>query len=150
MAIADDLKPLLTSIRAIPGQFGLRPYTVSAVIRAYSGTYAGEGTKTDTTVAITEANGQPPKVRFLNDEELALGDNLGKGTIEVGPITPDHTGGGTTIAALTGGSAIAGDIVHFVITGPEYPNGARFRLVGVSSDRALHYKVRLAPVDGNV
>jgi len=135
-------------VRAIPGQaFGLRPYTVSVVRRSWSGSYAGEGTVTTTTTAIVESGGQPPKVRFVNDETRALGQ-LDSGSIEVGPITPDFAGGGTSAAVLEQSSAAAGELVHYLVTGPSFPDGAHFRLIDIRTDRALRYMVRLAPVDG--
>ena len=41
MALADDLKPVIDSIRAIPGQLGLRPNRVFLVEGSWSGDYTG-------------------------------------------------------------------------------------------------------------
>lgn len=145
-ATRDRYRRLANRIRAIPGQrFGLRPYTVAVLLKEYSGTYTGDGTETETETAIVEANGQPPKVRFLKDEERALAD-MPAGSVEVGPITPDFAGGGTAIATLKQSSAAAQDAVQWKLTGPEFPNGALFVAEGFKTDRALHYRVRLRPV----
>ena len=144
MTLADDLKPLLAEIRSIPGQLGLRPRTVSVVLKSYSGAVTGEGLDLETVTAITEANGQPPKVRLLDDEELAVGA-LSKGTIEVGPMTTDFTGGGTSIATLTQPDADNGDVRLFRVTGPQ--GTTDYALDSVTDDRALHYTIRLKPVE---
>jgi hypothetical protein len=124
---------------------GLRPYSVSVITRTRSGDYGLQGSEVTETVTITESGGYPPKVRFLSDKELALGD-LASGSVEVGPITPSHSGGGTLLATLTGDSLENRQLYHFRITGPEFPDGQLFRLVNVKSDRALHYKLTISPV----
>lgn len=145
MTLRDDLLPLINEIRSIPGQLGLRPYSVAIVIGTWSGTYVGRGSEDTETAEITEANGQPPKVRFPNDEQIALG-NLGKGDAIVGPITPDHSGGGTPLSDLVP-AVQSGQTVHAILTGPAYPTGARFRIKDVKTDRALHWTLTLTPVD---
>lgn len=145
MALADSLKPLAHRIRAIPGLLGIRPYRIHVVIGEWSGAALGEGAETTTSVEITEHGGQPPKVRFLSDEEIAVG-SLPRGTIEVGPITVGHVGGGTSWATLVGAAAERGETVTYVLTGPEFPTGARFQRTGGPSDRAIHYKLQLQPL----
>lgn len=141
----DSLRRIANRARAIPGaQFGLRPYTVSVTTISWTGDHPGEGTETVTTTAITEL-GQPPRVRQLSSEELALG-SLPRGTVEVGPVTPDYAGGGTSWSTLTGGGVAAGAEFFFTLTGPEFPTGARFVLAGSTSDRALGYRVTLKPM----
>ncbi|MBW7935292.1 MAG: hypothetical protein H3C62_17125 [Gemmatimonadaceae bacterium] len=145
LARRDRYRALASRIRAIPGRdFGLRPYTVAVIVRRWSGPHTGDGAATDTVTPIVEYGGNPPKVRFLSDEARALG-GLPAGTVEVGPITPDHTGGGITWDTLTGGSAQAGDEVLYRLTGPEFPAGADYALAGSQSDRGIHYKLTLVP-----
>lgn len=141
----DRYRAIAYRYRNLPAQHGLRPYTVSVVTKSYTGDVTGEGNQVEIVTPITESDGQPPKVRWLNDEELALGQ-LGKGTIEVGPITPDFSGGGTDIATLLQTSAENAELVLYRVTGPEFPNGADFKRVGSDSSAALHYKIRLQPV----
>lgn len=149
MTLAEDLRPTLFEARSIAGSLGLRPYSVAIVIGAWSGTYVGRGDKTDTLQPITEAGGQPPKVRFLNEEQLALsastGTGLGKGSCTIGPITPDFPGGGTSLAELVPAVA-AQQTVHVVLTGPAYPAGAKFLVKEVKTDRALHWLLVCEPV----
>lgn len=149
MGFRDEIRQLAYELRAIPGrEFEIRPYTVSVTIRSWTGDVPGEGSTTVTTTPITEADGQPPKVRFLNDEQIALG-GLSKGSIEVGPITPDFPGGGTTWATLSGGGADPGESFYYVLTGPEFPNGARFLFAGGKTDRAFRYMVTLTPLSAD-
>lgn len=143
MTLADDLKPLVYSIRAIPGDLGLRPNTISIEIETWPGTIGDDATTPTITVTpIVEGSSQPPKIRWLTDEEIAIG-NHGQATLEVGPVTPDFSGGGTSWDTLTGASAPANSVIRYIITGPEFPTGARFLRVGADSDRALHYTLRL-------
>ncbi len=111
---------------------------------SWSGAYTGRGVATNTDVPITEANSQPPKVRFLSGEELALGQ-LYAGAVEIGPITPDFPGGGTNLSGIL--PALAdGQTVHVKLTGPKFPDGALFRIKDVKTDRAFHYMVTAEPV----
>lgn len=144
MPPADRFRRIAGKVRGIPGTFGLRPYTVAIVQGAWSGTYAGEGIEVATETAITEANGQPPKVRWLDDEQLALG-GLGRGTVEIGPVTPDHSAGGTALSTLIPELA-RGRTLHVKLTGPEFPTGALFAVSEVKTDRALRWMLRAIPV----
>jgi hypothetical protein len=144
VTLAEDLKPALRSIRGIPGELGLRPYTVDVFISSWSGSVVGEGTETKTSFRLYEDGNQNPKVRFLRDDQLALA-GLPAGSLKVGPITPNFAGGGTTWDSISGGDASAGESFYFVLSGPEFPDGARFILVGRSTDHAMHYVLTLKP-----
>lgn len=144
MTLRDALLPAIAAIRSIPGQLGIRPYTVAIIRGTWSGTNTGRGTSIDEQWPITEGNGQPPKVRELGTEELALG-NLGKGAIRIGPITPGFPGGGNPLELLKP-CVTAGQTVHVVLTGPEYPNGAKFLVKDVKTDMALHWTLVCEPV----
>ena len=43
MTLASDLLSIVSRVRAIPGQLGLRPYTVTVSVRSLSGAYGLEG-----------------------------------------------------------------------------------------------------------
>lgn len=145
MTLRDQLLPLIYGVRAIPGQLGLRPFTVSIRTGQWNGTNTGRGAEGVDLVPITEASGQPPKVRQLNTEELALG-NLGKGSIQIGPITPAFAGGGTLVSAF-GDLLDQGMTLHLVVTGPgTSENGDLYQLKSLNADRALHYTLVAEPV----
>lgn len=141
MAFLDDLRSIATRARAIPGSLGLRPYTVAVLRRAWSGEHLGEGMRVETTTALTEHDGQPPKVRWLSSEQMALA-GYEQATIEIGPMTPQGADGGVLLSDLTASDVGRRTEVFFVITGPEFPDGAKFVAVNVRHDRAIHYTVR--------
>jgi len=139
----DRFRSIAYRHRSLPGAYGLRPYTVSVVLRVFGGTHTGEGSETEMVTEVVELDGYPPRVRVLDDEQLALG-GLAKGSVEVGPITPDCSLGGMSIDTLRQIAAESGDMVVFRLTGP---SGTRdFRLVDLRDDRALHYTLRLRPL----
>lgn len=145
MALATDLRPTLTAARGIAGGLGLRPHTVSIVATTRTGDYGLEGTVSTVTTPVTEASGQPPKVRRPNGRELALG-NISNGALIVGPITPSFAGGGTSLATMLGLGLADEVTLHYEVTGPGYPSGQAYRLTDHTEDSALHYTVTLEPI----
>jgi hypothetical protein len=144
MSFASDLLATITSIRAIPGQYGLRPHTVALVEVLNSGNHPGAAPNIALDLAITEGDGQSPKVRWLKDEEIAVGA-LPAGTVEVGPITPLHATGGTDLSRLDGRDLQTNDQLYLRITGPMHPNGALYLIKSRKADRALRYMIRAVP-----
>ena len=142
MALADDLKPVIDSIRAIPGQLGLRPNRVFLVEGSWSGDYTGELNEVRDTTELLVGD-QPPKVRRLNDEQLAVGE-LAEGAIEVGPVTPSYTGGGVSVADLIGSALTNGETLILRLVGPE--GTTHYRITKRFFDRAMHYKIQAEPV----
>jgi hypothetical protein len=143
VTLADSLKPLLFSARAIAGGLALRTHTISRVVR-----YA-DSPRDDISEKVTpivEANGQPPKIRWLNGEELTIAQ-LNPGTAEVGPMTPLFSGGGVDIALLRGDDLSVNDKLYFRITGPHHPDGALYRRLDLTDYKALHYMMKLVPVE---
>ena len=141
----DALLPTISAVRAIAGQLGIRLHTVAIVTGAWSGDHTGDGVETQAATPITESGGHPPKVRWLNDEQITVG-NLPRGTVEIGPITPAFTGGGTELGMLTAEAIQRGDTVHVRITGPNHPDGAMYRVTDVQSHRAFRYMIQAQPV----
>lgn len=132
--------------RRIPGEHGLRPYTVAIVVGTWSGKYVGGGAKYEQLEQITECSGQPPKVRFLSEEAIALA-NLNKGSVTIGPITPPYASGGTALSDLAP-AVHARQTVHVQLVGPAYPEGAKFAVKEIKTDRALHWMLTCEPVEG--
>lgn len=144
ITLRDALLPVLSHLRAIPGRLGMRPYRVILVTTTWTGGTGGnvgDGTKTTVRRNVTES-GQPPKVRWLTNEEITLA-GYSRPTIEVGPITPNHPRGGTSLATLKAKAATGEVEFYYELTGPDFPTGAKFVLVEDMSDRALRYTVRL-------
>ena len=148
MSLASGLKPLADSIRAIPGILGVRPHTVSVVTGSWDGAQMGEGTLTEATLPLTHADGQPPKVQWLNDEQRTVGGGLPEGTVKIGPLTPDFPGGGVALSEF-GSQLSAGQTIHLIITGPVHPSGARYKVTDVSGDKATQFMVQAQPVAGS-
>jgi len=152
MTLADSLKPVIAGIRAIPGQLGLRPYTVEIVNGVNLGTHTGDKRGAYLTTPIVEHGGYPPKVRQLTDEEIALA-GLGAGLWKIGPITPHYSGateGGTQLHNVLGKYLNTGDTQYIRLTGPAFPQGALFRIVKVGHDHAMHYDITVAPASNEV
>lgn len=145
MSLRDVLLPVLWTVRSIPGTFGLRPHTVEVAISSWSGANTGDGVVAQSWTFVTEANSQPPKVRWPNEEEIAL-QGMPSGSAVIGPITPSFTGGGTLLARLDGDAVTVAETLDFRITGPRHPNGAIYRLHKSVRDRALHYTLQVSPV----
>ena len=143
MALADDLLPVLAYCRAISGGMGLRPFRVYVVTRTWSDEPAGEGGHTDAETEITES-GQPPMVRTMKGEEIAL-NNLDNGSIRIGPITPEHAGGGLALDTLQS-EMDAGQERFIKVVGPGRENGVLFRIQDPDFDHALHYTIIAAPL----
>jgi hypothetical protein len=143
MAAADRFKAIVSKYRHLPGDYGLRPHRVDLVLAQWNGGQTGEGSEFRDAVRLLEG-GQNPKVRWLRQDELALG-GMPKGTAIIGPITPDFPGGGTPISLLTGSGAQRSDTYHVLITGPQHPDGASYRLVSTDASRALRYTLTVVP-----
>lgn len=140
----DRYRRIAGRARKIPGEHGLREHHVCVVVARTSGVYTGDGGRWEAANEILE-QGQPPKVRWLKNDELALGQ-LPDGTVEIGPITPQNSGGGTRITLFDGSTIEVGAVELFRITGPQHPDGADYRKLSSSADHALHYTIRASPV----
>ena len=140
MSFRDTLRASIDQIRAIPDDFGVHPYAVAVEVSTWSGSERGEGTETITLTSVTNG-GKRPHVRWMTDEEIAVG-GFPSGTVEVNYITPDFPGGGTALSVLepTLGSNAT---FRYILTGPRFPAGGRFRLIKLEHDRGFHYRVML-------
>ncbi len=144
MSLVTELRKTLFAARSIAGRLGFRVHTVAVVQHFSMGQHTGD-VDLSAVIPITEQDGYPPKTSWLNDEELALA-NLGRGAVDIGPITPAFPGGGTDLTVLRGGNLNTGDTLHLLITGPNHPNGALYRVTEVKADKALNYRIRAVPV----
>lgn len=143
--LAEQLRKTCYAVRAIPGALGLRPHTVEIVTGVWSGSHTGEGLVTEGSTPLVEANNQPPKLRWLTQEERALGD-LAEGSVVIGPVTPAFQGIGIDIGAFNAAALGRGQTLHLKITGPQHPRGAIYRITNLSADHSMHYTITAAPV----
>lgn len=141
--LAAGLRPLLHNTRAILGKLGFRQYRVYLVQGIWSGTHTGAGNPFDLEEELTVANGQPVKVRQLNDEQITVG-GLALGTIEIGPITPAFPGGGYSADSLLGRLLTTGDTATIKLVGP---SGTSYYVkTRVETHKALRYMIQARPV----
>jgi hypothetical protein len=133
--------------RRLPGVHGLRPWRVYADVGSWSSSAGhpfGEGTRTDTETELLET-GQPPRVRELSDERVALGGGE-KGDLSIGPITPIE---GSAWATLTGSGVTPGDSWRVRLVHDETGDVKHCVVKSISQDRALHVMLTVRPVRTN-
>lgn len=147
--LADPWRSIVYSLRSLPAQFGLRQYSTSILIGTWTtdgnnSNHVGDGDASEYLIPILEKDGTNPKLSFMNEEQRIL-SGMEIGSCEVGPITPDFGSGGTPLSSLL--PAVSnGEEVHALITGPMFPNGAKFSIKKIETDHALHWKLLCEPV----
>jgi len=140
---AEDALVELYEGRGEPGEAGFRTHRLYRVEADWTGQHTGEGDNLETRDEIVEGGGQPPRMRPLKGEEIALG-NLAAGSWLAGPITPAFPGGGTD-PAMFATTGPAGTELYFAIVGPSYPTGAKFRLADIDQSRPTRIMLTLSP-----
>lgn len=150
MGLVNSLRRTLYRGRAIASRIDreFRPHSVTICTTSEAGTHTGDVNGLDERTAITQADGHNPKVRWLSDEEIAVGGYPSRGVVEIGPITPKFSGGGTDLSVLTGADLQRRDTLQIEIKGPRHPDGMRYRLVQITAEKAFGYFLRAAPIDG--
>jgi len=143
VTFAESLHSTLAAARGIAGSLGLHPFRCYVVTRTWTGSTAGAGTSTDSETELLE-NGQAPKVKTLDGEELAL-NNLDSGSIRIGPLTPEHGSGGLDLDTIQSTLTVAQE--RFVkVTGPGREDGVLFRIKDANLDSSLHYTIIAGPL----
>jgi hypothetical protein len=142
MPLADSLKTLARSVRAIPGQMGLRPHRVYLVTETWTGEHYGDGLSDPVELELVEGDNQPPKVRRVTDEVRALAE-LASGSVEIGPITPPSAG--PISAATLRGTALETQLQgqRLRIVGPM--GDAYYVVKSLKFDRAIHWTITAEP-----
>ncbi|HEY3494738.1 MAG TPA: hypothetical protein VGK73_08640 [Polyangiaceae bacterium] len=139
MTLAASLRPLVRSIRGIPGSLGLRPHRVYLVQSTWGGEYVGSGNPTDVVTEIVEGGNHPPKVRQVDEERMVL-SNLAQGSLEIGPITTTSV----SAEALRGLSLLDKESLRVRVDGPT--GSAFYRIEKLGLDRALHWMLTVSPI----
>ncbi len=142
--LADRLKTTVYRARAIAGAAGFRDHSATIIIAHWTAAQAGAGTRYTTEIPIVEARGQNPRIRWLSDEEIAVGGYAAKSVVEIGAITPPFAGGGTDLTPLNEMSTR--DTAKVILRGPRHPNGASYR-IGQLSFKPLRNMIRAALID---
>lgn len=145
MSVA-SFRRLADACRAIPGKlsFGLREHSVALVASYWTGGQPGVGDEVSVETPILVNGTSPPKVRFPTQREISLG-MMSEGSVEVGPFTPDYGTGGFNRSLLDGSLVDTGDTLHLLLTGPQHPDGQRYRIKNCNVDRALRVTLICVP-----
>lgn len=152
MALAQKLLPLADRLRALPGRFGLRPYTVTIRLRLWNGERPGLGSYSDfdtpivntVTLPFGKKQSQPPKVEQLSAKDvIASGGLYTDRDFRVGPMTPSYGPGGVNRDIIDPKVYNAAAEVFWIMTGPDLPaTGEVFRRTSEEAT-ALHFYVTL-------
>lgn len=144
MSLKDDLLPLIDKLRAIPGELGFRPYQVWVRKTTYSGSRVGQGTATVTLTRLLVGS-QDPKVREVRRKDAVAGTSeYVEAEYEIGPLTPEFSGGGTAESVINPQKTATPTTVTFLIKGPGMPDeGLICQRVGDHVDRPLRSVVRV-------
>ncbi len=134
-SLREALLPVVDQLRGIPGQLGLRQYTVSIYKREWTGPRVGLGFSTDTETPIAvDLGSYTPKVKMLTTHDIiASGGAYTDQDLKVGPITPPFAGSGPDGNDITVFDPTPGEApveIFFKIIGPGYPaEGAWFKKI---------------------
>lgn len=143
MSLADDLKPILDNARAIAGDLGFRPFSVSVRVQDWSGGQAGKGTMVETITPLTVGNGQNVKVEQVSQRDIFLSGGLYQALDLKVTVTAGYSGGGVAIATFDP-PVVKGRNVDFKLIGPGLPaTGAYFNKIGQDVSSALTYRIYL-------
>lgn len=143
MTFATAIRPALARARAIAGRMGLRPVPHVWIVQVeWSGAYPGDGTRTESLFELLQ-DGQPPKVRDLRGDEIAMGMGPA-GSIKIGPITPGCMAGGALLSDLQP-TLDAGEGLSLKLVDPSGET-LYLRIDGVEDKSALHYYLSASPL----
>jgi hypothetical protein len=153
----DAILPALDQLRALPGVFGIRRFTVTARSRVWTGARPGLGTKTDTDILITNAlqtpqgtTQEPVRVRYLTTREVIASGGLYRDRdLRVGPLTPSwlatliFPAGGYADAQVDPLTSASPTEIFWKVTGPSLPSAGAWCDVIRLEETALHFSVVL-------
>lgn len=148
MSFVSDILGDVDEIRSIRGDLGLCPCAVYVRVTTWSGSYLGQGTKSETDTRITLPGGTNPKVRRVAYKEtVAGGGKYQEGDYRIGPFTPDYIGGGLAFSSMVPtGTGDARTGYHWVLVGPDTPtDGMLCEPVQEEADHPLHRYVVVRP-----
>lgn len=141
---ADRYRRIADRCRGLPAQHGLREHSVFLVESSWSGAALGDGELTEVATPILVHGKYPPKVRYPNQREIALG-LMSEGSLVVGPFTPTWGAGGFDRSKLDGTLLDTGETLHIRVVGPQAPNGVRYRIKNCNVDHALRVTLTCVP-----
>lgn len=143
MTLADDLLATARNARGIAGGLGFRPHRVYRITRYKAGDIREVAGEEETEITEGADNDQPPRVRWMTEEEIAVG-SLAKGTVEIGALTPNDE----LDAWLRGDELSAGDERYIRLVGTQTGDlGALYRVKSFRAERPLRRMIQAEPVE---
>jgi hypothetical protein len=132
MTLRDDVLPVITAGWGIVATLGFSPYTLTVRTRTWTGGTGGAEVRAGT----------------YADSDLVISPNFeaketgGGGGLEIGPITPQHVGGGYTPEELNPlPAAAAGGEILYVVDGPAGQH--LYTLIEIDTTDPVGYMLRL-------
>ena len=147
--LRDDLLDVVDDIRGIPGDLGLRLFTVSVIVVTWTGARPGVGSSTTTVTRVKAGLGRfDVKVRNVSQRDaIASGGLYTDQDIEVGPITPPFVGidEGNATTELDPPTTTTAREVFYRVTGPGMAStsGDTYEKIGQRVDRSFRYMLTL-------
>lgn len=132
----DDLLDVVEDVREIPGDLGLRLFSVEVFKRIYSGERVGVGTAYDVTKVLLVASFKPKVVQVTSRDIIASGGLYQEQDLRVGPLTPTKINV-PDFDPPTGSQPLE---LLFRITGPGYEAGAWFKKINMLTTRPFRYE----------
>lgn len=127
MSFRDDLLPDLDAIRGIPGELGLRRFTVTVRVKTTTGVRPGVvgGTTTTVDTVLKVGNGtQNPKVAEVSVRDVVASGGLYEtGDYRIGPLTHEWSNGGTSLDTTNPATTSTGREVFYILEGPGFASG---------------------------
>ncbi len=142
MTLADDLISVARDARGIAGELGFRVTTVERITRYKTSNIRKVASEEVVLIAEGANLDQPPRVRTLKEEEIAVGA-LAHGSVEIGAITPSEE----LDAWLRGEGLAAGDERFIRLTGPRNPKGDLYSVKSYTADKPLRRMLTCEPVE---
>lgn len=144
MTLRDRLLAKVDRIRAIPGRLGLHRYQVWVRVTTWSGSRVQLGVPVTTETRIL-IHGQDPHVREVVSKDVIAGDAaMMSATYEIGPLTPEHAGGGVSYDVTNPPRGESPTEVTYVLKGPGLPeDGLLCARVSDDTDKPFRHMVRV-------
>lgn len=136
MTLRDDLLELAEDVREIPGEFGVRLFSVDVFKRVWSGERVGLGSGYDSSEVVLVATFNPKVVQVSSRDIIASGGLYQEQDLRVGPMTPTKV----DVSAFDPPVGTQPMELFFRITGPGYEAGAWFKKVNQLTTRPFRYE----------
>jgi hypothetical protein len=130
--VIEKLRPTFSKLMGVVDRLGLRYYDVQIKRQSFtkpadsifSGPYSGVDISSGVILDITELDGYRPSLERVSGNDFVRG--FSEDTEFVLSVTRDWATGGTTYQTLEQTLASDDDQIFYLVTGPGFPNGAKF------------------------